>query len=47
MVTEFNTSSSTPSKGGNTIWIVLGLAVAGYFAYRFLIKPKKDEQEQK
>ena len=54
MVTTFNTSAPTTTgesgKGGNTLLIVLGLAVAGFLVYRYVIKPqmdKKNQQEKK
>ena len=50
MVTKFETGGSgagdsTPSTGGksnNTLWIVLGLAVAGFLVYKFVIKPRQE-----
>jgi hypothetical protein len=50
MITKFETgggeASSTGSKGGNTLWIVLGLAVAGFLVYKFVIKPRQEQKEK-
>jgi hypothetical protein len=54
MVTTFNTPAPTGGEGSgkksNTLFIFLGLAVAGFLAYRFVIKPmmnKKKEEQKK
>ena len=51
MVTTFNTSAPATTggqsgKGSNTLLIVLGLAVAGFLVYRFVIKPQMDKKKQ-
>jgi hypothetical protein len=55
MVTQFNTGApavsgstgaQTGSKGSNTIWILLGLAVAGFLVYRYVIKPAQEKKAQ-
>lgn len=52
MVTEFNTTALATSsqageaKGSNTVLIILGLAVAGFLVYKFVIKPAQDKKQQ-
>lgn len=50
MITKFETSSvGGESKGGsNTLLILLGVAVAGFLVYKFVLKPRmnKNEEEQ-
>ena len=50
MVTTFNTSApatgGTQGKSSNTLLIVLGIAVAGFLVYRFVIKPMMDKKKQ-
>lgn len=49
MVTKFNTSApaGTSTSGGNskTLLIVLGLALAGFLVYRFVIKPNQEKKK--
>lgn len=48
MVTKFNTSAPAgTSSGGNskTLLIVLGLALAGFLVYRFVIKPNQEKKK--
>jgi hypothetical protein len=45
MITKFETGSPV-GKSSNTLLIVLGLAVAGYLVYRFVIKPNQDKAKQ-
>lgn len=51
MVTTFNTAgASTPTstgKGGNTLMILIGVAVAGFLVYRYVIKPRMDANKKK
>lgn len=50
MVTTFNTPAPVGGEGSgkksNTLLIVLGIAVAGFLAYRFVIKPMMDKKKQ-
>lgn len=46
MVTKFNTQVKASSKGMGGIVILLGLAVAGYFGYRYFIKKKDEKAKQ-
>ena len=48
MITTFETPAPATStgKGSNTLLIVLGLAVAGFLVYRFVIKPKMDKKQE-
>jgi hypothetical protein len=50
MITTFNTPAPTGGEGSgkksNTLLIVLGLAVAGFLAYRFVLKPMMDKKKQ-
>jgi|LakMenE18May11ns_1017448.scaffolds.fasta_scaffold9466791_2 hypothetical protein len=50
MITTFNTpahiGSEASGKKSNTLFIALGLAVAGFLAYRFVIKPMMDKKNQ-
>jgi hypothetical protein len=51
MVATFNTTGAgapaTTGKNGNTLMIVLGLAVAGFLVYRFVLKPRMDANKNK
>ena len=47
MITNLETSNgASPSKSNNMIWILLGVAVAGYLAYRYVIKPEQEKRKQ-
>jgi hypothetical protein len=48
MVSKFNTNAPATTGGGSskTLMIVLGLAVAGFLVYRFVIKPAQDKKKQ-
>jgi hypothetical protein len=47
MITKFNTTSSATSNGGGskTLLIVLGLALAGFLAYKYVIKPNQEKKQ--
>ena len=47
MITNLETSNgASTSKSNNIIWILLGVAVAGYLAYRYVIKPEQEKRKQ-
>ena len=48
MVSKFNTNAPATTGGGSskTLMIVLGLAVAGFLVYRFVIKPAQDKKKK-
>ena len=49
MVTKFNTSAPAgTSSGGSskTLLIVLGLALAGFLVYRYVIKPRQEKKQE-
>lgn len=49
MITKFNTppvSAPAATKGGNkTLLILLGVAVVGFLAWKFVIKPARDKKK--
>ncbi len=51
MVTSFDTSVSAPaasqSKGGNTLLILIGIAVLGFLGYKYLIKQELDKEKER
>jgi|688.fasta_scaffold1596127_1 hypothetical protein len=50
MVTKFNTTApaGTSTSGGSskTLLIVLGLALAGFLVYRYVIKPRQEKKQE-
>jgi hypothetical protein len=46
MITKFDTTPASSSKGGNTLLIVGIIAVVGFLAYRFVIKPRMDKAKE-
>lgn len=52
MIAKFETSPASAGtgtgtgKGSNTILIILGIAIAGFVVYKFVIKPAMDKKKE-
>lgn len=46
MITQFNTSPATASKGSNTLVYLIVGAVVLYLGYKYIIKPELSRREQ-
>jgi LPXTG-motif cell wall-anchored protein len=48
MITQFDTSTSTPKSGGkgNSMLLLVGVLVGGFLLYKFVIKPKMDKSNE-
>lgn len=45
-ITKFETGTPVAGKSSNTLLIVLGVVVAGYLVYRYVIKPSQEKAKQ-
>tara|TARA_R110000803_G_scaffold21216_1_gene53645 strand:- start:8446 stop:8592 length:147 start_codon:yes stop_codon:yes gene_type:complete len=46
MITQFDTTASTSKGGSSKMLTLLGLGVAGFLLWKFVIKPKMDEKNK-